>query len=89
MSAVGGLCMTEIIGAKWSSVCHRAQQEGLKQAALTSIPTENPAPEKRQTNHRLWTLFPYRLETSKDATSKDAMVPCTSRFGLVTKELAD
>ena len=41
--------MTETIRAKRSSVYHQAQREGLKQAALTGIPTENPAPEKRQT----------------------------------------
>ena len=37
MSAVGGLCMTETIGAKRSSVRHRAQREGLKRAALTRV----------------------------------------------------
>eukprot|EP00957_Ditylum_brightwellii_P071793 5457162-Ditylum_brightwellii.AAC.1 len=33
--------------------------------------------------------FPYQLETSEGATSEGDIVYCTSRFGLVPKELAD
>ena len=60
--------MTETIGAKRSSVYHQAQREGLKQAALTGIPMENPAPEKRQTK---WNCCITSTQNSHRATLKN------------------
>eukprot|EP00957_Ditylum_brightwellii_P188173 14325409-Ditylum_brightwellii.AAC.1 len=68
MSAVGGLCMMETIGAKRSSVCHQAQQEGLKQATIMGIPTEKPVPEKHQTK---WNCCITRTRNGHRATLKN------------------
>eukprot|EP00957_Ditylum_brightwellii_P196182 14947866-Ditylum_brightwellii.AAC.1 len=98
---VGGLYMMGTIGAKRISVHHRAQQEGLKCAALMgrtqhpknarqSACCNNQHTERSQSHPQ--ELADYQgpnLETSKGATSEGSKVPCTSRFSLGLKEPAD